>query len=725
MSDTNVNDLIQNLDNVNQSLSRLTSAYRSAARDTGPFGDSLRSSTQAVRAEADSRKKSIDQFKADVANFGSSVTSSLKGIAGGSTSFTQLSSVMSTAISTVGSFGAGIAKLIPVFGEGIASLITAGSKALSDASQIVVQQFETGFNAFKQASKVGAVNTFNELQDSATKLNLRMEQLSTVYAANSENLAAIGGSAIAGTKLLDQLGDSSKDLRDQFMRLGTSSDEFAGLQIGMMTNFKRAGYGLKDIDKIQKDYMSNLDAISQLTGKSKEEIQKQRNEREKEFRFQVRMNELAGGDKAKATKLKGQFDLIEDRMSPEDAKALKALFGTGGRVLDKNMAADVTRMGPGAREFMERMSSKEGVTDLEVQQFAKEQSRKIVEKWSPYAQTLSNAAIMPQSSSVIANANRDIQDPEQLKADREKAAKDDKSKTAQLADTATALQKTSVDLQVVATSSNAAAGAMRFAAETMQKLTESIKNVLGVGSSSTAVRPAGANAAAGQTTANEGGAIIGVTRNSRPVVPGSLRAIQQANAAASASPASGGNRGADLSGLPIKSSESTAGGPTPPDLAALAKTIHKTIGGDLTQFTAFDDAYHRKNKPDSKHAQGRALDFTINDPSKSESIANMVRGLGVAYVKDEYKFPSPGSTGGHIHAALAEGGITSGPSLAGEAGPEAVVPLPDGRTIPVKIGNWDELIGVWARIEDRLTQLVDLSEGQNSIQRKQLQFARN
>ena len=42
--------------------------------------------------------------------------------------------------------------------------------------------------------------------------------------------------------------------------------------------------------------------------------------------------------------------------------------------------------------------------------------------------------------------------------------------------------------------------------------------------------------------------------------------------------------------------------------------------------------------------------------------------------------------------AFAEGGITSGPSLAGEAGPEAVVPLPDGRTIPVRItGGQDEL----------------------------------
>ena len=40
---------------------------------------------------------------------------------------------------------------------------------------------------------------------------------------------------------------------------------------------------------------------------------------------------------------------------------------------------------------------------------------------------------------------------------------------------------------------------------------------------------------------------------------------------------------------------------------------------------------------------------------------------------------------------LYKGGITRGPSIAGEAGPEAVVPLPDGKTIPVTINLRDEL----------------------------------
>jgi len=44
-----------------------------------------------------------------------------------------------------------------------------------------------------------------------------------------------------------------------------------------------------------------------------------------------------------------------------------------------------------------------------------------------------------------------------------------------------------------------------------------------------------------------------------------------------------------------------------------------------------------------------------------------------------------GVSGFGMPRLMAKGGITAGPSIAGEAGPEAVVPLPDGRSIPVKM----------------------------------------
>ena len=43
-----------------------------------------------------------------------------------------------------------------------------------------------------------------------------------------------------------------------------------------------------------------------------------------------------------------------------------------------------------------------------------------------------------------------------------------------------------------------------------------------------------------------------------------------------------------------------------------------------------------------------------------------------------------GNVGGFALRGYALGGITTGPSIAGEAGPEAIVPLPNGRSIPVE-----------------------------------------
>lgn len=87
--------------------------------------------------------------------------------------------------------------------------------------------------------------------------------------------------------------------------------------------------------------------------------------------------------------------------------------------------------------------------------------------------------------------------------------------------------------------------------------------------------------------------------------------------------------------------------------AGLASILSGIEG--FEQVTAADDAYHKGRR--SLHNQGRALDFTIKDKSKSAAIAAAVRArlseLGIAAnVLDEYLHPSAGSTGGHIHVGL-------------------------------------------------------------------------
>jgi len=64
---------------------------------------------------------------------------------------------------------------------------------------------------------------------------------------------------------------------------------------------------------------------------------------------------------------------------------------------------------------------------------------------------------------------------------------------------------------------------------------------------------------------------------------------------------------------------------------------------------------------------------------------------------------------------MADGGITEGLSIAGEAGPEAVVPLPNGRSIPVDMPG----------VVDGLQELIGLMRTQNGISNKILQASNN
>jgi hypothetical protein len=124
----------------------------------------------------------------------------------------------------------------------------------------------------------------------------------------------------------------------------------------------------------------------------------------------------------------------------------------------------------------------------------------------------------------------------------------------------------------------------------------------------------------------------------------------------------------------------------------LAKKVQDAIPG-FVRFTGFNDAYPRGEAGASRHPNGAAFDFTLEQhPSiaQGRELVQTLRNMGASKVIDEYNFRSARGTAGHIHVEvplMAKGGVTDGISIAGEAGPEAVVPLPDGRTLPVEIND--------------------------------------
>lgn len=89
--------------------------------------------------------------------------------------------------------------------------------------------------------------------------------------------------------------------------------------------------------------------------------------------------------------------------------------------------------------------------------------------------------------------------------------------------------------------------------------------------------------------------------------------------------------------------------------------------------------------------------------------------------------PSPNLIGSSY---FAKGGIANKPSIFGEAGPEAAVPLPDGRSIPVTMsgGSWSAIEEYTAKTSDGIERLIGITQTWSTdvmVLLRQMQAARS
>lgn len=94
-----------------------------------------------------------------------------------------------------------------------------------------------------------------------------------------------------------------------------------------------------------------------------------------------------------------------------------------------------------------------------------------------------------------------------------------------------------------------------------------------------------------------------------------------------------------------------------PGTDILAQKIPSLVS-NFGVFTAFDDKFHNEKHPGSKHAEGLALDFTVNGgkaayAQAAEAIRKHLLDSGLNYsdfyVKDEANNPGKSTTGDHVH----------------------------------------------------------------------------
>jgi hypothetical protein len=458
-------------------------------------------------------------------------------------------------------------------------------------------------------------------------------------------------------------------------------------------------------------YLENLEAVSRLTGQDRETLQKKQQDAQAEQQFVAKQYELeqkvansVGEEKLAAQKELDKLNYLNETTSGEQRlNIIRAFAG------DAAAAGNLFTAMPGVFEMLQDSSkdqfdviaqmnknSKRAVTDLN-KTYQYGFGAETFGKFTEHTERLA------QYGDMTADEIR-----KQYELSQKKSKTDDDATKRQV-EIEKAQRKASNNMQdFLNLGINPVTYAMSILADVVEGLTSMLP---GAGRARERAKEAQLNKQ-GKTSA---------------------RQDQVAAVESGSDVATGGAGPASLSaeGLKLKSSEAVSGGASSEGLYGLAHRIQAALGPDLKYFSGLNDS--RPNDGKSKHGAGLALDVVLNDPEKYASALSTIKGMaGVTLAQFEQggQRNANGSvaSGAHIHAEVsaANGAILSGPRSGYRPnltmhGTEAVVPLPDGRSIPVSGGS--ESSSLMAAQLEKLDELVSVMKSQLSVSNKLLSYS--
>jgi hypothetical protein len=596
--------------------------------------------------------------------------------------------------SATGALGAMLLVLAPF--SLAAKAVAIGLAALGKGINAAAKQGDQLYKSYQDLSRAGATasdgitGVFRNMQNLGYGIE-ELDKMVQLVAQNSETLAKFSLTAADGTNAFAQ-GMAQIQRDGQLRVLGKTTDDINSAGAAFIRQQVAAGRSQADIGNSlgaqTKAYILELDRLQRLTGTSADALQKQQDEAMAEDAYNQVMSELraraAQGDKVAEAQIAKITETMA-RMGPEMRKEF--ILGIGGDVSAQ------TKLFMTMPSLL-RNTMDETVSTQQLLQEAGKDTANSLELFGPLAKLAAggvrDTVIGLKEQREFLAATRDLDA-------RDKAA----AAGAKVQDTAT---KALTEAQIANMNSR----------DAMQAFIQKGVAPATVALSKMAQAAGVATGAAAQAVGAPGG---GAATGGEGRGPSVLERIGGAL----------GIGGAKMGDLRIKSAEAYGGGETSQRLLNVAKAIQDKLGGDLQYFSAFNDTYDRGGN--SLHSQGRALDFTLTDPSKAAAVASMLGSIpGISKVLDEYNNPSRSATGGHIHAEIsaANGAILSGPTSGYRPnltmhGTEAIVPLDKASAMsPFNDGGTSDIM---ARQLDKLDEIVRVMQSQVSVSTKILQAA--
>lgn len=707
-----------------------------------------------------------DQF---VSNLGSMVKDITKGLgtfavglSGGATGFTTLNPLIDIVSNSMGA----LAKAIPFVGEAAAATIKAGA----EASKFVLELMDKNIKAFQEVANSGGLvaDGMEGVSRQFLESGMSLEGFKKSIRDNANDLAewgkTVGGGADKFTKAVGMLTKSDGPLAEaglELRKLGMTADDIGAASAGFLQQEIRLGRARnmneKQLAEGTAKYAQELDALQKITGLSKEDLIKQRNEMMTDSRFGASMDILRETNETGAKAIENFALTIKD---PELKRGFMDL-ASGAANTDAAKKA-LVQMGSTVPEMLEKLrnAKPENVAKVfdEVQTDLKRGAK-------DYVETFREAAAVMPDTKTLGNYTtlRDIMNKQNISYEEAiEVQKKQKAATGGLTEDAVKAQQNIERMgQEVWKMGNTF---MPDAARAVNKFTDSLKDfvvyvnkLLGKGEPEGMVPGAAVQIQNGAVVGGAGGegdagSIMeaaregAVTRSLAPKGKGSFNSARDSQSASSdvhATPTGGGGgSNIKLANISSKSGKSAqVNSEYAPQFQKLINYLDET-GYEIRSLSGYIDRDVR-NKPGVKsmHAHAAAIDINPDtNPMGStlitdmpEDISAIAQGLGLGWGgnwrsrKDAMHFSAATSEGGSLLKAR-DGGIFDGPKSGYDVelhGREAIVPLNNVSKEPLSnMPGVDQLAGItqamMQMMEDKFDAMIDRLSTGNDIQDKLL-----
>lgn len=668
-------------------------------------GADLKKLAKATQDAADAEKKAKDETESytkslkdagkGVANSGAGLA---KSMASGSTDFAQFGGVIKSVSSAAGK----LAGSIPLFG----SYLDKAAQGLGDAAAFVMQQVDQITKVYAELGKVGGITVdgVDGLRQQFEKMGLvSLPAFADAVNQNAVAMAALGPTTARGAKMLGESLGQITDERGPFigplLKLGYTVDDitkigskYIGSQV-LLGN--RQLKTTDDLTKAMAKYLEEIDAVSRATGRSREQVLEERQKNLADVKFRARVEELQATGRGQSAE--------------ELAKLIDSLGGPVADVIRASAAGvPLTKEAQGTMALF-RGQIQRSIEAINRGSTAEAERYKIMQAGTEGVKGFNKnlqfgAAEFLGSEGVVRQvydwnqALRQGVDPFAIaKGDRE-GLKAQKGQTGAMVDAQIAIQKTGRTLQRLAFDAlPMATTAAEAFATTLDTATNAIRKILGLPpSAGTGRGAAGFQAPAGGATGAAG--LAGAA--AKNLNPGNLRFA--------------GQKGATMGTGGFARFESVDEG-----LVALANQLDlyltgKSAMGQRDTIASIISTYAPPNENKTNEYINNVAKFMGMDPNTklSRDPKTMAKLMTAIIGQENFGNPSRGyNFRGGVQYAVAKhlgidpsqvgqfrfGGIADGPLDGYTAtlhGKEAVVPLPDGRSIPVDLPGLEELVSL-------------------------------